>query len=128
MKIHNVNHQEPKALRSKKKRAQAGSFQSLLKSRLETMQAVQKAEDVRKSESDTPKAWELIESAAQLLDKAMEQIQKNGRPDTEVVNALQELHAQLHRDAGLDGNAKEVDTIIAVETGRLQAWKHTAFR
>jgi len=124
MKIHNIKRLESKAVRSNGKRTRAGGFQSLLKSRLETIQSVQKAKDLRNYESDTPKAWELIESATQLLDKAMEQIQKNGCPDTEVVNALRELHAKLHRNAGLDGNAKEADTIIAVETSRLQAWKH----
>jgi len=123
MKINNIKHHGVKAGIVKKKHVQPGSFQSLLTNKLETLRTAQQANDINEPESDAPKVWNMIGDAARLLDTAMDQIQRNGFPDQEVVHSLHELHARLHQGAGMDGKAKEADVIIAVETNRLQEWE-----
>jgi len=123
MKINNIKRHGAKAGIVKKEHVQEGSFQSLLSSKLETLLATRKADNIHKPESDAPKAWDMIGDAARLLDAAMEQIQKNGFPDQEILHSLHELRARFHQGSDMDDNAREADVIIAVETNRLQEWK-----
>jgi uncharacterized membrane protein len=118
MKINGVGRQTPNVAKTKEKSVKSGSFQSILKSRLESIQPVQHSNDFEQNSSGHNEVWEMIEDAARLLDEAMEHIQKDGSPSPQTLHSLQALHARLNQK----GSNEEVDAIIAAETQRLQAW------
>ena len=112
----------PNFSKAKEKSGKAGSFQSILKSRLEKIQPVQNTGDLEQPASGTHEAWNTVEDAARLLDEAMEHIQKDGYPSPHTIHALQELRGQLKQNRDNKGSTEEVDAIIAAETSRLQTW------
>jgi len=120
MKISSVGRQNLNSSKTKEKQIHGGSFQSILKSRLEGIQTVQKNDTFEHAPSGNTEVWEMIEDAARLLDEAMEHIQKDGSPSPKTIESLQELRGQLDQK----GSDKEVDAIIAAETRRLQAWNN----
>jgi len=120
MKINSVGRQNPNIAKTKEKSVKSGSFQSILKSRLENIQTVQHSNDLDHGSSGSNEAWDMIEDAARLLDEAMEHIQKDGSPSPQTIHSLQALHSRLSQK----GNNEEVDAIIAAETRRLQAWNN----
>jgi len=117
MKINSVGRQNPNVAKTKEKSVKGGSFQSILKSRLESIQTTQNSNDLEQAPSGRNEAWDMIEDAARLLDEAMEHIQKDGSPNPQTIHSLQELHTRLNQK----GNNEEVDAIIAAETRLLQA-------
>jgi len=120
MKIRSVGRPNPNLSRTKEKSATTGSFQSILKSRLEGISTVQKTDNPEQAPSGRAELWDMIEDAARLLDEAMEHIQKDGSPSPHTIHSLQELRGRLRQK----GSAEEVDAIIAAETSRLQAWNN----
>jgi len=120
MKINSVGRQNLNASKAKEKQVNGGSFQSILKSRLEDIQTVQKTDAFEQAPSGKTEIWAMVEDAARLLDEAMENIQKDGSPSPKTIESLQELRSQLNQK----GSDEEVDAIIAAETHRLQAWNN----
>jgi len=122
MKIHSTGRRGLNVVSSKKKEIRQSGFQTLLLNRLENIRT---AQNVNPAEQVVPKeaeAWSIIEDAAHLLDKAMEQIHRGGHPDPDIVDSLQELRIQLNRNS-TNNQIEEANAIIAVEAGRLQAWE-----
>ena len=120
MKIRSVGHQHTNSSKVKGKHVKEGSFQSILKNRLENIQTVQKTDPQEQHSPNKPEVWEMVEDAARLLDEAMENIRKDGSPSPQTIHSLQELRGRINQH----GSDEEVSTIIAAETSRLQSWNN----
>jgi hypothetical protein len=109
----------PNASSSTQAQSTSGSFRSLLKQRIDAI----REDGTVSSESALPESLGMIEDAAQILDEAMSRLQSGEAPDPEIVHTLRELRKKLrqHMPAGGEGLA-DLDTLIAVETHRLEQW------
>lgn len=96
-----------------------GSFRSLLQQRLSAL----REDGAIPPQGEQPESWGMIEDAALLLDEALSRLQEGGAPEPELVQNLRELRKQLRRrmPEGSEGLA-DLDTLIAVETHRLERW------
>jgi len=121
MKIRNTGHRSP-FISTKKNDVKQSSFRSLLQSRLEKIRTARKIEIAEQSVPEDAEAWGMVENAVHLLDEAMEQIQRDGSPNADIVKSLQKIRNQLDRNNNKGRQVEEASTIIAVETNRLQAW------
>jgi len=109
----------PNAPSSTQTQSTGSSFRSLLKQRIDAM----REDGAVPTEATMPESLGMIEDAAQILDEAMSRLQTGEAPDPEVVHALRELRKRLrqHMPEG-EGALAELDTLIAVETHRLEQW------
>lgn len=101
-------------------------FQTLLESNIDKIDSHEESDSGQSGEQQQPnrEAAKLIEDAACMLDRAMDQIQATGQPNPEVVESLQRLsHSlnQTNKRATPDKN-RIADVLVAVETQRLQNW------
>lgn len=108
----------PKASSSTKAQSTSGSFRSLLQQRIEAM----REDGVVPSEAALPESLGMIEDAAQILDEAMARLQTGEAPDPEIVHTLRELRRKLRQHMPEEGSLADLDTLIAVETQRLERW------
>lgn len=111
--------QTPGSTTSTASSSASGSFRTLLQQRLSAL-----SEDgTIPSQNEHPESWSMIEDAALLLDEAMSRLQEGNAPSPELVQNLRELRKQLRRRIP-DGNEglADLDTLIAVETHRLERW------
>lgn len=112
-------HNTAKASSSTQTQSTSGSFRSLLKQRIDAM----REDGTVSTESAPPESLSMIEDAAQILDEAMSRLQTGEAPDPEIVHSLRELRQKLRQhmpDGG--GELADLDTLIAVETHRLEQW------
>ena len=109
----------PNASSSAQTQSTSGSFRSLLKQRIDAM----REDGTVSTESALPESLGMIEDAAQILDEAMSRLQTGEAPDPEIVHTLRELRKKLrqHMPEG-GGGLADLDTLIAVETHRLEQW------
>ncbi len=122
MKIRGIGLNGSHNTKKKKTNSSSDSFRALLQSSLETTHPIHETETNAQSDQGSPETWTLIEDAASLLDKAMEQIQASGQPEPELVQSLQALRSKLHQCKGSINGAEDLDALITVETQRLQTW------
>jgi len=97
----------------------SGSFRSLLRQRLSAM----RENDEIPTQGTQIESWNMIEDIAQLLDEAMFSLEAGDAPEPELVQNLRDLRKQLrrHMPEGSEGFT-DLDTLIAVETHRLEHW------
>lgn len=97
----------------------SGSFRTLLKQRLSALSE----EGTIPSQNEQPESWSMIEDAALLLDEAMSRLKEGDTPSPELVQNLRDLRKQLRRRmSDSNDDLAELDTLIAVETSRLEQW------
>ena len=124
MKIRSIEPSRVNSVKIKKSEVKGGSFQELLHTRLDGMHSQPEdnhpGEERKRTSSNS--TLNLIEDAAFMLDKALEQIQQNGQPSEEIAHSLNLLRDQLKQECPDSDNLKAADAIIAVETSRLQSW------
>jgi len=109
----------PNASSSAQTQSTSGSFRSLLKQRIDAI----REDGTVSAEPALPESLGMIEDAAQILDEAMCRLQTGQAPDPEIVQTLRELRKKLrqHMPEG-GGDLADLDTLIAVETHRLEQW------
>jgi len=123
MKIRSIGLNGSHSTKKKKTNDSSDDFRALLqKSSLEPTHPTHETGINAQSDRGSPETWTLIEDAASLLDKAMEQIQASGRPEPRLVQSLQALRSKLHQCKDSINGAEDLDALITVETQRLQTW------
>jgi len=123
MKIRSTDPSRVNTAKAKKSEVKGGSFQELLHTRLDGIHSQPENNHPGEEPKSTSNTLNLIEDAALVLDKALEQIQQNGQPSDEIAQSLNLLRDQLKQECPDSDNLKAADAIIAVETSRLQSWK-----
>lgn len=123
MKIRSTDLSRVNTTKVKKSEVKGGSFQELLHSRLDGLHPQSENNYSGEEPKSADNTLNLIEDAALMLDKALEQIQQNGQPSEEITHSLNLLRDQLKQKCPDSDNLKDADAIIAVETSRLQSWK-----
>jgi uncharacterized membrane protein len=122
MKIRSTDLSRVNTAKVKKSEVKGGSFQELLHTRLDGINPKPEHNHSDEEPKNTGNTLGLIEDAALMLDKALEQIQQNGQPSEEITHSLNLLRDQLKQACPDSDNLKAADAIIAVETNRLQSW------
>lgn len=123
MKIRSTDLSRVNSAKVKKSEVKGGSFQELLHTRLDGIHSQTEGNHPDEGTNSARNTLNLIEDAALVLDKALEQIQQDGQPSEEIAHSLNLLRDQLQRECPDSDNLKAADAIIAVETSRLQSWK-----
>lgn len=97
----------------------SGSFRSVLQQRLS---AVRENDEIPTQETQI-ELLNMIEDIAQRLDEALYSLEAGDAPEPELVQGLRDLRKQLHRHMpeGSEGFT-DLDTLIAVETHRIEHW------
>ncbi len=123
MKIRSTDPSRVNTIRVKKSEVKGGSFQELLHTRLDGIQPQSENNHPGEEPKRASNTLNLIEDAALMLDKALEQIQQNGQPSDEIAHSLDLLRDQMKQSFSDSDTVRTADAIIAVETSRLQSWK-----
>ncbi len=126
MKINGIGAGARTGIEKKKKTAKSSGFHTLLKSSLDKVDVFEKEgrEQAGGKKKADIKNVRLIKDAAHMLNRAMEQIHKNGEPDPAVVESLQHLSHHLDQIGGrtTSGESQIADVLVAVEVQRLRNW------
>ena len=109
--------------KAKKSEVKGSGFHELLHTRLDDIQPEARQDNSGDAAERSGNTLEIMEDAALMLDKALEQIQQDGQPSEEIADSLSKLRDQLKQRLPDSENLKSADAIIAVETSRLQSWK-----
>jgi len=123
MKIRSTDPSRINTATVKKSEVKGGSFQELLHTRLDGIHSQSENNHPGEDSKGTSNTLNIIEDAALMLDKALEQIQQNGQPSEEISHSLSLLRNQMQQRLPDSDNLRTADAIIAVETSRLQSWK-----
>ena len=123
MKIRSTDPSRVNTAKVKKSEVKGGSFQELLHTRLDGIHPQPENNHPGEEPKSASNTLNLIEDAALMLDKALEQIQQNGQPSEEIAHSLSLLRDQLKKGVPDSENLRAADAIIAVETSRIESWK-----
>lgn len=124
MKIHGTGPTRVSTTKVKKQEVKGGSFQQLLHTRLDDLQPQAEHNPSGEGEKRSSSTLNLIEDAALMLDRALEQIEQNGQPSEEITHTLNVLRDRMKQSGLPDSDSlRAADAIIAAETSRLQSWK-----
>jgi len=125
MKINGIGTGIHAGIGKTKKTNKTSGFQALLESNLDKIDAHEEERQEQSGEQRRPnrEAIKLIKDAASMLDRAMQQIHDTGQPNQDLIQSLRSLSHNLDQRSRHDAAGDKVaDTIVAVETQRLQNW------
>jgi len=125
MKIQGPSSLKSQPTQSSKKSKVDGSFHTFLEAEIAGVGKKDSPVSNNERQGSGRSQAEIVEEAAQLLDKALKQLAAGEKPAEQVISSIQQLRTQLQQQPGETTEAlHQADTMLAVEAERIHSLNH----